>query len=161
MQQKWYEPISSISHLNGWRSPEIAVGDSPDARTCRFLFIAKVLHGWPSKDRIIFTNREVFWMSSQTVRGRKAFLFASSQELLHRFRRLRAEDTILSYAEKASKDELESLADLILRTAIPKTVASSVMVRVFPVKTIHQNLPDLSLSEIEDVAALVQWPAAA
>ena len=67
MHTTWYEPISSFSSLNGWKSPQIAVGDSPNARICRFHFVSKVLHGWPSKDRIIFTNREVFWISSQKI----------------------------------------------------------------------------------------------
>lgn len=161
MTPKWYEPLSSFSSLDGWRSPRIAVGDLPDARICRFLFVATVIHGWPSQDKIIFSNREVFRIASRTINGKKVFLFDCSNEIERRLRRQRAEEVILSDAEKAPLDEREAIVDLVVRTANPQAKSTLLSARFAPIKTIQQHLPDLSLSEVEQIASLLRWPAAA
>jgi hypothetical protein len=161
MTSLWYVPLSSFSSLNGWKSQRIAVGDSPDGRTCRLLFVEKVRHGWQSQDRIIFANREVFRISSQTIRGKKVFLFPYSTEIAHYFRRRRAEDVILSYAANASPSECADLTDFVVRTVEPNTSISYLSIKTIAMTTLQQYLADLSLAEVEIIAELLVRPALA
>ena len=48
---KWYECLKDFSHLNGREKQQIAVADSADARTGRFLFLYRIKHNWPSQWR--------------------------------------------------------------------------------------------------------------
>jgi len=160
-KQRWYEPLSSFRSLSGWSSQRIAVGDTPDARTAKILFVSTVRHGWPSKNRIIFRNGEVFFISSQTHRGKKVFLFYSSVEIDHRLRRQRAENTILSHVEKAPPEELEVIAELVTTTANPGHAPRYLHIPTIAMQVIRQSLPDLSLSEVESITSLLGWPSAA
>jgi len=83
---------------------------------------------------------------------------SASEEVAHRYRRQQAEDQIRAYFEKATPAERDSVTDLVFRTARPKAGRPS---GAAPVVVLDKCLPELSLVDVEDIAALVRWPAAA
>jgi hypothetical protein len=73
----FYKPVQNFSDLGtGRKSEKILLGDSDDARSSRFSFVASILHNWPSRNEVKFTNGEILNISSQTIRGKRAYAFS-------------------------------------------------------------------------------------
>jgi hypothetical protein len=53
------------------RSEAVLIGDGPDARTCTLWFCARITRCFPSWDLIGFENGKTFWISNQTIDGKR------------------------------------------------------------------------------------------
>lgn len=71
-----YKCVRNFRDLGtGRKSEKVLVGDSDDARTSHFSFVANILYNRPSCNEVKFTNGEVFYISSEIVRSKPAHIF--------------------------------------------------------------------------------------
>jgi len=161
-ETQWFECLKAFDHLNGREKQHIAVGDSADARTARFLFLAHVKHNWPSQWRTRYKdgyiefeeNRKKFDRQKQTIRGKPVFLFIVTPEIYILWRRQTLEDKIKHSMNEMSADDRLAAAHLVRELAGSKD--GNQAIRRPP---LHAHLLALSVSELEGLAGLFEMPS--
>jgi len=158
---KWHECLKDFSHLNGREKQHVAVGDSTDARTGRFLLLLRVKHNWPSKWRTrykrgyieFFENHKKFDLQNETMGGKKVFLFDVTPEIYNLWCRQTLEEKIMGRMNKMALYERSAAVQLIHELADSKGCN-----QFFRRSGGHALLPALSLSQLSDLAELFDMP---
>jgi hypothetical protein len=159
---KWYECLKDFSHLNGRRKQHLAVGDTADARTARFLFLDRVKHNWPSQWHSrykhgyieFFEYYKKFDLQNQTIRGKKVFLFTVTPEIYNLYSRQTFEERIMRAMDEMARNDRSAAERLIHEFADPKGCN-----QFFRWSGANTLLPALSLPELGDLAELLAMPA--
>jgi len=157
---KWYECLKDFSHLNGREKQQIAVGDSTDARTARFLFLDRVKHNWPSQwhtrykcGYIEFFNHKKFDRQNETICGKRVFLSKVTPEIYNLCCRQTLEEKIMRRMNEMTPKERSASERLIHELADSKGCN-----QFFRWSGAHALLPALSLSQLGDLAELFDMP---
>ena len=161
-KNKWYECLKDFSHLNGRRKQQIAVGDTADARTARFLVLDRVRHNWPSQWHSrykhgyieFFEYHKKFDLQNQTIGGKEVFLFTVTPEIKIRYSRQTFEGKIMRRMNEMARNDRSAAERLIQELADPKGCN-----QFFRWSGAHTLLPALSLSELGDLAELFDMTA--
>ena len=158
---KWYECLKDFFHLNGREKQQIAVADSADARTGRFLFLDRIKHKWPSQWRTrykrgyieFFENHKKFDLQNQTIGGKRVFLFNVTPEIYNLRCRQTFEEKIMRRMNEIAPNERSASERLIHELADSKGCD-----QFFRWSDAHALLPALSLSQLGDLAELFDMP---
>jgi hypothetical protein len=158
---KWYECLKDFSHLNGREEQQIAVADSADARTGRFLFLDRVKHNWVSQWRTrykrgyieFFENHKKFDLQNQTIGGKRVFLFNVTPEIYNLLCRQTFEEKIMRRMNEMPPNDRSAAERLIHELADSKGYN-----QFFRRSDAHALLPALSLSQLGDLAELFDVP---
>ena len=157
----WYECLKDFSHLNGREKQQIAVADSADARTGRFLFLDRVKHNWPSQWHTrykcgyieFFENYKKFDLQNQTIGGNKVFLFPITPQIHNLHSRQTFGEKIIHSMNEMAPNDRSAAERLIHDLADPKGCN-----RFFRWSDAYALLPALSLSQLRDLAELFDVP---
>jgi hypothetical protein len=158
---KWYECLKDFSHLNGREKQHLAVGDTADARTARFLFLDRVKHNWPSQWHTRYEcgyiefveNHKRFDLQNQTIGGKRVFLFNATPEIYNLWCRQTFEEKIMRAMNEMARNDRSASEQLIHELA-----DSMGCNQFFRWSDAHALLPALSLSELGDLAELFDMP---
>jgi len=159
---KWYECLKDFSHLNGREKQHLAIGDTADAQTARFLLLDRVKHNWPSQWHSrykhgyieFFEYHKKFDLQNQTIGGKKVFLFTVTPEIYNLYSRETFEERIMRAMNEMARSDRSAAERLIHELADPKGCN-----QFFRWSGAHTLLPALSLSELGDLAELFEMPA--
>jgi len=155
-----YKSVQNFSKLGtGRQGRKVIIGDSDDARTSTFTFVANIRHKWPSSDRVIFSNGEVFYISSQTIRGKRVYLFFWN-ELTENLWFQQVERTrLFEWLETARPEDVLALADLLNeRSGSESRVWRLPELAGFYVRAIQIEIWKSNLRELRQLTGVIDQP---
>ncbi|HEV2381187.1 MAG TPA: hypothetical protein VG206_15505 [Terriglobia bacterium] len=152
--------MKDFRHLNGRRKQIVVIANEPDIRTSKFLCKTRVKHYYPSQwhtryrqGYMEFENSQKFDLETESVNGKRVYLFEFTQCVEIVFLRQTAKNTILETLRKAPDAEREPMADLMAEQAGFKT-HSMWFLGSWAEESVHSYLEALSLRQLEDLAGL-------
>jgi hypothetical protein len=146
-----FQAVANFNSLR-WKKARVIVGDGPDARTCTFLFEARIRRCLPSWDLIRFANGKTFWIPSRTLEGKPAFLFLY-WPLHELWRRRELERRLLQWLEVAAVDEALVVAEWVLeRAGVRESLWPS---RPYLVAVVGDHLPNVGVLDLELLVSVI------
>jgi hypothetical protein len=156
----FYKCVRNFSDLGtGRRSKKVLVGDSEDARTSHFSFVANIKENSPSWSEITFTNREIFYLRSETVRGKRAFIFLWNELTEDLWFRQIERTKLLEWRETAKPQDRIAMDELIVgETGSECRICHLPDFAIFNLRQIQLETMKLSLSQLRKLTSLIDLP---
>ncbi len=146
-----FQALTNFNSLR-WKKERVIVGDGPDARTCTFLFEARIRRCLPSWDLIRFANGKTFWIPNRTVDGKPAYLFLY-WPLSELWRRRELERRLLGWLRAADIGEALVVAEWILERAdVRESLWSS---GPYLVALVGDHLANVGIPDLELIVSIV------
>ena len=155
-----YKSVQNFRELGtGRKSRKVIVGDSDDARTSTFSFVAHIRHNWPSWNQVIFTNGEVFHISSQTIRGKCVCVFFWNELTEDLWLRQVERKRLFEWLETARPEDVLALADLLdERSGSESRVWRLPELAGFYVRAIQIEIWKSNLRELRQLTGVIDQP---
>ncbi len=156
-EQEKFVCLTHFSFLNGRRKQWVLVGDNPDARLANFWFRTRVINNWPSQwhtrykqGYIKFENGERFDLETNSIRGKRVFIFEDSHEVYIRYRR-----QILGKAIRDALDSIPPSDRMDAMRQIHEQTKAALPNRCFGLLQVQALLLALSVSQLENLEQII------
>lgn len=122
----------------------------------RILFPARVLHNLRlTTGKVIFDNRKVFDIQSNTIGGKKVSLFLWSEDLERRWLWQCKMDEILHWMESAKPEDVIVCADIVADESGRPRVRHHPLLVAWAKHTIANQLPELGFVQLQRIAEML------
>jgi hypothetical protein len=180
IKEKYYNPdrFRSVQNLDSLRvtrkhKPKVLIGDSPDIRTCTWLYSDRVVHNQPSYWRsrypdgwIIFASGKIYDRKRGTIDGKQAFIlfYGKDTEIILLKHNLKVK--IIAILEIVSNEEFRVVFELLCERAGWQckewewwAECKEWWTREWAEECTVSQLETMSLRELRDFADLLEGPA--
>jgi hypothetical protein len=159
----FYKCVRNFDDLGtGRKHKKVLVGDSEDARTSHFSFVTDIRHNWPSWNEVIFKNREVFYIPSETVRGKRAFIFLWNELTEDLWFRQTERTKLLEWIGTAQPQDVTAMAELIVEESGSECrICKHPDFAIFNLQPVQLEIMKLSLSQLRKLTSLIGLPVSA
>jgi hypothetical protein len=153
----FYKCVLNFDDLGtGRKGKKVLVGDSDDARSSHFSFAANIRHNWPSWNEVKFTNGEVLYLPSATIRGKRVYVFLWNEMTADLWFQQIERTKILDWLQTAQPQDVIALANLIVElTGSECRICQHPDFAIFSAQPIQIEIRKLSLSQLRALTSLI------
>ena len=163
--ESFYKSVGPGTVGDGKSCKKILVGDSEDARTANFSFVANIKYNRPSWGEIKFDNGVTMYLPSQSIHGKRAYMFLCNELTENLWRRQNERTKLMDWVGSARPEDIEdinAMCKLIVElTGSGRRIYEEPMFARFNMDHLQIKIPKLSLKELEKLNSIMDQPDAA